>query len=71
MTGLILNDNWILQSMMIIENEYILLSTILSCFFIVFLELLEYLCDILDLFVDIDYFVGEDGILVLQSLYLV
>lgn len=71
MTCFIFDYDWIFQSMMIIKNENILFATILCCFLTTFIELFENLYYIFYLFIDIDYFVGEDSILVLEPLYFV
>ncbi len=65
------NDDWILHGMVIIKNEDILFVIALCCLLAVFVELLEYLRNIFYLFVNVDDLVGEYGVLVLESLYLV
>lgn len=53
--------------MLILEDEYILFATIVGHLLIVFSELLEYLCNVFHLFIDIDDLIGEDGVLVLEA----
>lgn len=66
-----LDDDWILHGMVIIKNEDILFVIALGCLLAVLVELLEYLRNIFYLFVNVDDLVGEYGVLVLESLYLV
>lgn len=66
-----LDDDWILHGMVIIKNEDILFVIALGCLLAVLVELLEYLGNIFYLFIDVDDLVGEYGVLVLESLYLV
>lgn len=65
------DDDWILHGMVIIKNEDILFVIALGCLLAVLVELLEYLRNIFYLFVNVDDLVGEYGVLVLESLYLV
>ena len=71
MACLVFDDDWILHGMVIIKNKDILFVIALGGLLAVLVELLEYLRYVFHLFVDVDDLVGEYGVLVLESLYLV